>query len=242
SVRHATSVNLLDVLARRTYQYSAAGNLTRIEDHARGVTDYTYDRIGRLLKSVTPDLTEIFAFDPAGNPVDPEKVPPRPVVETDEERAARHAREDAEDAALRRAGGAPPSRWRHFEDTERLRAWEQSLPKCIGNVLKELNRTHYAYDERGNLSRKTEPNGVTWVYAYDQQNRLTEAKRYAKPPAANEIDRRERSTDGSTTWISGTAPFDVAASYTYDAFGRRVAKEVRGATGATELTVFTWDG
>ncbi|MCI1045767.1 MULTISPECIES: RHS repeat-associated core domain-containing protein, partial [Caballeronia] len=131
---------------------------------------------------------------------------------------------------------------RRSDDDKKLHAWEQSLPKCIGNVLKELNRTHYAYDERGNLSRKTEPNGVTWVYAYDKQNRLTEAKRYAKPPAANEIDRRERSTDGFTTWISGTAPFDVAASYTYDAFGRRVAKEVRGATGATELTVFTWDG
>ncbi|KAK46749.1 hypothetical protein BG58_09410 [Caballeronia jiangsuensis] len=112
SVRHATSANLIDVLARRKYQYSAAGNLTRIEDHTRGATDYTYDPLGRLLKSVTPDLTEVFAFDPAGNPVDPEKVPPRPVVETDEVRAARHAREDAEDEASKRAGQHAPMRWR----------------------------------------------------------------------------------------------------------------------------------
>ncbi|MBC8641524.1 RHS repeat protein [Caballeronia sp. EK] len=30
-------------------------------------------------------------------------------------------------------------------------------------MLKELSRVRYEYDERGNLSRKTEPNGVTWV-------------------------------------------------------------------------------
>nr|WP_284507400.1 RHS repeat-associated core domain-containing protein [Caballeronia sp. ATUFL_M2_KS44] len=246
SVRHARSANVLDVLARRTYRYSAAGHLTRIEDDTRGATDYTYDPLGRLLKSVTPDLTELFAFDPAGNPVDAEKVPPRPVIESAEEQVARHARESAEDEAWTRShpGELPPLRWnqRGSEDSARLRAWKASLPKCIGNVLKELNHTHYAYDERGNLSRKTGPNGVTWIYAYDQQNRLKQAKRYAKPPAADEIDRREKTPAGGIRSIPGTAPVDLVASFDYDAFGRRTSKEVKRASGATELTVFTWDG
>ena len=57
-----------------------------------------------MLKAVTPDLTEIFAFDPAGNPIDAAKIPPYPDgLETEHERTARYAREAAEDAEWMRA-------------------------------------------------------------------------------------------------------------------------------------------
>ncbi|WP_321813090.1 MULTISPECIES: hypothetical protein [unclassified Paraburkholderia] len=51
---------------------------------------------------------------------------------------------------------------RGLEDRRKLDAWEASLPKCIGNVLKELNRIRYSHDERGNLVQRIEADGTTW--------------------------------------------------------------------------------
>jgi RHS repeat-associated protein len=233
-------------IAERRLQYSAAGHLTRIEDRTRGATDYTYDPVGRLLKSVTPDLTEIFAFDPAGNPVDPEKMTPPPVVETPQEKAERFARESAEDAAWLRAHPDeqyPPLRHnkRGSEDAAKLYEWKRSLPKCIGNVLDGLNRTRYDYDARGNLSRRVEPDGQTWLYRYDAANRLRQASRFAREPAANELDRTEPLENG-VRYLNGTARAELVVSFRYDVFGRRTLKEVERAGGGIDRTVFTWDG
>ncbi|RQQ91390.1 RHS repeat-associated core domain-containing protein [Burkholderia stagnalis] len=93
----------------------------------------------------------------------------------------------------------------------------------------------------GNLIRKTEPGGVTWLYAYDVANRLKRADRYAKPPAANEVDRIERTQDGTTS-IPGTVRPELRVSFAYDAFGRRTLKEVGRPDGSIDRTVFTWDG
>ncbi|CAN7649787.1 RHS repeat domain-containing protein [Paraburkholderia hospita] len=88
----------------RRLRYDGAGQLARIDDRTRGASEYGYDPVGRLLKAVTPDLTEIFAFDPAGNPIDAAKIPPYPDgLETEHERTARYARDAAEDAEWMRA-------------------------------------------------------------------------------------------------------------------------------------------
>ena len=55
--------------SRREYGYDAAGQLTHIQSR-RGQTQYRYDPIGRLIAAVTPDFSETFAFDPAGNRLD----------------------------------------------------------------------------------------------------------------------------------------------------------------------------
>ncbi|NML35517.1 RHS repeat-associated core domain-containing protein, partial [Paraburkholderia antibiotica] len=247
TVKQMGAASAHERIAERRLHYSAAGHLTRIDDHARGATDYTYDPVGRLLKSVTPDLTEVFAFDRAGNPVDPETVPPRPEVETPEEQASRAAREQAEDAAWLRANPGekyPPLRYnrRGVEDRRKLDAWEASLPKCIGNVLKELNRTRYAHDAHGNLVRRVEPDGTTWLYRYDAANRLIEAKRYAKPPEADELARREPVAGGGTRFVDGSVRPLLEVSFAYDAFGRRTKKKVTRPDGGIERTFFTWDG
>ncbi|MET1536880.1 RHS repeat-associated core domain-containing protein, partial [Burkholderia sola] len=132
-------------------------------------------------------------------------------------------------------------RLRIADEVDALTGWERSLPKCIGNVLKELNRTRYEHDAHGNLVRKTEPGGVTWLYEYDAANRLTQADRYARPPAANEIDRIERTQDGSMS-IPGTVRPELRVYFAYDAFGRRRSKEVKRKDGRIDRTVFTWDG
>ncbi|MBZ5795174.1 RHS domain-containing protein [Burkholderia contaminans] len=65
-------------LAERRYRYDAAGQLVQIEDNRRGLTDYRYDPVGRLLESIGPAGKERFAFDPASNIIDPARVePPR---------------------------------------------------------------------------------------------------------------------------------------------------------------------
>jgi RHS repeat-associated protein len=57
----------------RYFSYDAVGNLLSIEHGDRASVDnpgtfrYAYDPIGQLLSAVQPGLTEIFAFDPAGN-------------------------------------------------------------------------------------------------------------------------------------------------------------------------------
>ena len=55
--------------SRREYGYDAAGQLTHIQSRG-GQTQYRYDPIGRLIAAVTPDFSETFAFDPAGNRLD----------------------------------------------------------------------------------------------------------------------------------------------------------------------------
>ncbi|WP_167375394.1 RHS repeat-associated core domain-containing protein [Burkholderia metallica] len=248
-VRHDARKTLpRDWIAGRQMGYDAAGQLMRIEDRTRGVTDYTYDPTGRLLKATTLDLKEVFAFDPAGNPVDPEKIPPRPSEETVESASARMQRQMVQDRAWWDAhpGERLPEaqlarRLRIAEELDALTQWEKSLPKCIGNVLKELNRTHYEHDAHGNLVRKTEPGGVTWLYEYDAANRLKQADRYAKPPAANEVDRREWTPNGVRS-IPGTVRPALRVSFMYDAFGRRRLKEVGKNDGSIDRTVFTWDG
>ncbi|TKC89206.1 sugar-binding protein [Trinickia terrae] len=84
-------------------------------------------------------------------------------------------------------------------------------PKVLGNLLKEYAGTHFEYDARGNLLAKQSPQGVQ-RYEWDAFNRM-------KAADVEEVNRRHR------------------ARYFYDAFGRRIGKEVDGAR-----TVFGWDG
>ncbi|MGE8573076.1 MAG: RHS repeat-associated core domain-containing protein [Acinetobacter amyesii] len=55
----------------RHYHYDNNYLLTQAEDSRFGKYNYRYDPIGRLIKSQSPQLTESFAFDPAGNLIDP---------------------------------------------------------------------------------------------------------------------------------------------------------------------------
>lgn len=85
------------------------------------------------------------------------------------------------------------------------------VPKVLGNLLKAYAGMHFEYDARGNLVRKRTPVGEQ-QYEWDEFNRLLSAR----------VAETSRQSD---------------ARYFYDAFGRRIAKEVNG-----ERTVFGWDG
>ena len=55
----------------RQYHYDQNYLLTQVEDSRLGQLKYQYDQIGRLTKTQTPNYTESFSFDPAGNLIDP---------------------------------------------------------------------------------------------------------------------------------------------------------------------------
>ncbi|VWC74097.1 RHS repeat-associated core domain-containing protein [Burkholderia contaminans] len=116
-------------LAERRYRYDAAGQLVQIEDNRRGLTDYRYDPVGRLLESIGPAGKERFAFDPASNIIDP-------------------ARVEAPRAESR------PSPVRATEST-----LPAEVPKVLGNLLKQYAGEHFAYDARGNLVHRRSPAG-----------------------------------------------------------------------------------
>ncbi len=57
--------------AQRSYLYDKNYLLSQVKDSRLGQIDYSYDPIGRLVKTQAQHLKESFAFDPAGNLVDP---------------------------------------------------------------------------------------------------------------------------------------------------------------------------
>ncbi len=57
--------------AQRQYHYDKNYLLTQVEDSRLGQFNYQYDAIGRLIKTQSPQFTESFSFDPAGNLIDP---------------------------------------------------------------------------------------------------------------------------------------------------------------------------
>ncbi|WP_256218031.1 RHS repeat-associated core domain-containing protein [Burkholderia contaminans] len=116
-------------LAERRYRYDAAGQLVQIEDNRRGLTDYRYDPVGRLLESIGPAGKERFAFDPASNIIDPARV--------------EAPRTESRPSPVRATESTLPA----------------EVPKVLGNLLKQYAGEHFAYDARGNLVHRRSPAG-----------------------------------------------------------------------------------
>ncbi|WBS02566.1 DUF4150 domain-containing protein [Pseudoduganella sp. SL102] len=205
-----------DRLRERHYEYDAAGNLVHIDDKVRGSIRYTYDPLGQLLSAVQPGLTETFAFDPAGNLLDP-----GPAAASGSASAPIDTRKVMRELDEQPSPGTrPPAR----------------LAKVTHNLLLQYMGYAYEYDVQGNtivkrprLTATANEEGVL-TFSYDADNRLTTAIR--------------------------TFPNSrVVARYSYDAFGRRIAKRVDeqrwgsgeepppvGQAHTGKLTLFVWDG
>lgn len=136
-------------LAERRYRYDAVGQLEHIEDSRKGVINYRYDPVGRLIAAIGPLGTETFAFDPASNIIDPG--------------SPRHARTPG---AVKASPVVPDS----VDST-----LPAEVPRVLGNLLKEYAGTHFEYDARGNLIGKRSPSGRQ-EYEWDGFNRLRVAR------------------------------------------------------------------
>ncbi|ALM52427.1 RHS repeat-associated core domain-containing protein [Halomonas huangheensis] len=161
---------------QRQWHYADNGLLTAIDDSLRGHTEYGYDPLGRLRKAAAPGLEEQFAFDPAGNLIDPQDS-----SDTDYTDATRWRGERTSDHL-------------DSEPHQHIRVDYPNAPKlspAMGNLLKRYAGTHYHYDDFGNLVRRISPNGATWQYRYNPEHRLIEAAHYAQAPAAGDTAEPE---------------------------------------------------
>ncbi len=136
-------------MAERRYRYDAVGQLEHIEDSRKGLINYRYDPVGRLIAAIGPLGTETFAFDPASNIIDPG--------------SPRHARTPG---AVKASPVVPDS----VDST-----LPAEVPRVLGNLLKEYAGTHFEYDARGNLIGKRSPVGRQ-EYEWDGFNRLHVAR------------------------------------------------------------------
>lgn len=120
------------VLSQRQYQYDAAGQLLGISDSRRGALQYHYDPVGRLLAATSRLGQETFAFDPAGNLLDPQTADQRQY----------DTRERAEQQQF------------HSQLT--------GTNKLLDNLLKDYAGKHFEYDERGNLRARIDNGRTQW--------------------------------------------------------------------------------
>ncbi|NLA21182.1 hypothetical protein GPU89_37615 [Burkholderia cepacia] len=141
----------------RRYRYDAASQLTGINDTHRGELRYGYDPVGQLLEAQSRLGTEIFAFDPAGNLIDPaeqreaerQRMPsPKALDNRLKQYAGTHYQYDAWGNLAQRWKNGQESRFTwdlfdrltHYED-ERLQA--DYGYDALGRRLYKHTRAHY---------------------------------------------------------------------------------------------------
>ena len=148
-------------LVERRYRYDKAGNLIGSTDLRSGTTDYTYDKLGRILEAANAgrNTKEKFAFDPAGNILD---------------ELARNARE----GSLYRPSG---NRIAEFNGT---RYQYDPLGNLIYRELPDGESQLFEYDTENQLigAKLYKPDGEVqqWQYAYDPFGRRISKERIDK--------------------------------------------------------------
>lgn len=204
----------------QTNRYDEAGRLQQ-QSLTRGgmpsafaVRAYRYDRAGRLTQIQDSRHGDIaYRYDPIGRlleasgPLERERFAFDPASNI----------ADVPKPSRGKGGNSLADAYAHRDlSGDRGRGREDSafggeIPKVLGNLLKSYAGTHFTYDAHGNLAMKTSPRGRQ-RYQWDWLDRLVHVDVEAS-------GRRHQ------------------ARYCYDAFNRRIAKEVDG-----EATVFGWDG
>lgn len=93
------------------------------------------------------------------------------------------------------------------------------VPAVVGNVLREYAGTHFEYDAQGNMVGKSSP-GCRQEFSWNAFHQLVSVR---------------TARDGAS---------DVVATYYYDAFGRRIGKQVGKGDGdaAPVRVIYGWDG
>ncbi|MFC4161935.1 RHS repeat-associated core domain-containing protein [Chitinimonas lacunae] len=216
--RLTSQVGVLDGLAviDRHYQWNGAGELLSRSDSRRGTTHYEYDRLGRLLRAVSPHHDERFAFDPAHNRIDLAASrrydAERAQAETLPERLIqRHLLNEALNDPDWNPVTHPlpdPATWQAAQ-TRKRQEETGVLGRYLDNRVKVMGDTVYVYDAAGRVVEKRKPGDVLKL-TWDDQDRLIQSERI-----------REQGSQ--------------ITQYAYDPFGRRVVKQ-----DETETRYFVW--
>ena len=133
---------LKDISAQRDYQYDPNGNLKSIQDSRKGLRQYVYDPMDRLV-GVRGDLYEQLIHDPAGNLLE------------------QNLGASSGQSANVRGNRLTMHGDSHYEYDEFGNLIEERRGKAQKLV------TRYTYDCEHRLTSVTTPDGSTWHYEYD---------------------------------------------------------------------------
>jgi len=185
----------------RRYEYDAAGQLEKISDNRHGSTRYHYDALGRLLSAEQARFSEVFAFDPAHNLLDPEQV-----------KAANRPRKTSfthdEWAALVKTNIDNPkfNPLQALDDHNHPDTWHD----VKANQTKVFEDKRYTYDEYGNTTEKKIGAHTVQRFLWDAEHQLREASvsrygrthvvRYEYDALGRRIARQDESGTTCFTW------------------------------------------
>jgi len=222
-----------------TYGYDAAGRVTSLASDAAPELTYAYDLAGRLTSLTSSGATATFTHDAAG------------------------ARTGVTlpSGALTAYGYDPAGRIESIVTTASTGVIAERYTRdAAGRVTSDSSGT-YAYDDAGRLVSWTAPGGSVTTYTYDAASNLTGVSVDGSATVGFTVDAADRITSPGFTYddagnltcdgkrlftydaacrltsVKDAATGATIASYTYDAFNRRVS-----ATEGTATVFFHYDG
>ncbi|WP_437655320.1 RHS repeat-associated core domain-containing protein [Sorangium sp. So ce1182] len=161
------------------YTYSAEGELLRIDDEARGVTEYAYDAGRRLVGESRPDgVNSPIVLDVAGNVLEKQGLPRAEVIEGNRISSAgrERFRYDARNHLAEHDSEAGETTYYHYDSLDMLvrvswsgrsEAWTAAYDGIARRLYKELGgrRTEYFWDG-DRLAAEVGPTGAARIYVY----------------------------------------------------------------------------
>ncbi|MDH1265677.1 RHS repeat-associated core domain-containing protein [Pseudomonas sp. GD03944] len=212
------------------YDLDAMGNRTaqRLKDASNSLTQqrqWTYDELGRLLRSVgAAGQTNRYHYDLNDNPTGTTN--PRQFSSTQAY--------DALDRLVASGDALGGTTALNYDAQDNLTLVQD--PRGIitryeydglGNLTKQISpdsgTTTFSHDAAGNVISKTDARGVVTTYTYDALNRLT-GRQYPATPALNVQYHYDMTADGNKGVGRLTAVQDATGvlGYTYDARGNLI--------------------
>ncbi|MBX9787269.1 MAG: hypothetical protein K2Y37_00005, partial [Pirellulales bacterium] len=238
------------------YQYDAAGNLVTYTDPLQRVTDYTFDKLGRLTDVAQPTIAQpgggstrpntAYAYDDSGNVTSVTDPLSRVTAYRYDGLGRRASRRDPDPTTL--GGSAGQLTTYGYDNRSQLVQVRQPEPGTS-----QFIDTNYDYDAAGRVLRETQPevtesytNGsyasahrTALTYSYDLAGQLTSFKDQMNLETTYGYDYLGRQTTKTVISPRGTydPDHDIVTSFRYDAVGNQT--KVTDPIGA--ITVTTYD-
>ena len=246
-----------------SFAYNPVGWLTLAEDTADGTafaTAYAYDEAGRvtsLHSDAAPELT--YAYDLAGRLTSLEAS--GAVATFTHDAAGARTGVTLPNGALTAFGYDPAGRIASIVTTATSGVIAESYTRDAAGRVTADSSGSYDYDDAGRLITWTAPDDTVTTYAYDAASNLTGVSVDGSATASFAVDAADRITSAGFTYddagnltsdgqrlftydaacrlisVADAATETTIATYTYDAFNRRIS-----ATEGSATVFFHYDG